>query len=196
MKDKNSKKNGFCTIKKHYAGALLQGTFQGRVSNFNQGLIISLAALIVLIFLCISALKFMPQTLIPLFVGILKSLFIAIAILITASFIRHCFVKPQDDSGGVSTKILGMNAVIEINNIPQSLLTKEFIEAVCSLRFFQNDPPVGLIKGDPADKKSIVMLNEDERERIKKEEEAAILEHQKKIREEIKNLPQPTTNTS
>lgn len=189
--DKNGKKNGTVSFTKHVTAGIM-GDFRGRVSDFNQNQIIGVIAILSLVIICFFNLKLYPNFAMP----ILVTSIIIFFLLLIGSFIRHCCYKPGEDLAP-STRIWGINkAMIEIKDMPTSYLTKEFFQALCSLTFFQNEPPVGLIKGDPADKKSIVMLSEEARGKLQKQEEAAILEHQNKIRREIKNLPQPTTNTS
>ncbi len=184
MNDKNSKKNGTIFIKKHFMASIM-ADFRGRVSDFNQNQIIGVVAILALIVICFFNLTSYPNFAIP----ILITSTIVFFLLLFGSFIRHCCYKPGEEFE-TSTRICGINkGTIEITGTPKSYLTKELFQELCSLMFPINEPPVGLIKGDPTDKKSIVMLSEEEREKLKKQEEAAILEHQKKIKEEIKNLP-------
>jgi len=102
--------------------------------------------------------------------------------------VRHCFIKTEDELTGGSALICAENKIVELKNLPNSLLSKSLIETVCSLRFLENEPPVGLIEGDVTDSKSIKILNEEERAKLKEEEHKAILKHQEKIQEEIKKL--------
>lgn len=109
---------------------------------------------------------------------------------------RHCFIRPGDDFHETSTRILGINKAIEISNMPQSLVTKEFFEAVCTMRFFENDPPKGVIEGDVTDDKSIRMLSEEERNKLKEEERKAILTHQENIKHKVLELQKSPTSPS
>jgi hypothetical protein len=41
--------------------------------------------------------------------------------LIFGGFIRHCYIKAEDEEPATSATILGINKAIEIDNIPKSL---------------------------------------------------------------------------
>lgn len=165
----------------------IAGIFKGKVSNFNQHQIISFSVLIIVILICFLGLKLQISIFLPiLIIGL-----IAILVLIVAGFIRHCFIKPGDDFHETSTRILGVNKAVEITNMPQSLVTKEFIEAVSTLRFFENEPPVGLIKGDVTNDKSIKILTEEERRKFQEDERKSILNHQESIKQQIKEFKTP-----
>jgi len=191
MSDKNGKTNGTFSFKRDFSAGIM-AQFRGRVSDFNQTIIIGVIAMLVLISICFFNLKTNPDFAIPILVISLILFFL----LLLGGFIRQCCYKPGEEFSA-STRICGINkGTIEMTGMPKSYLTKEFFQDLCSLMFPVNEPPIGLIKGDPTDKKSIVMLSEEERDKLKKEEAVAILEHQKKIRQEIKNLPQSATNSS
>jgi len=176
-----AKNNGATIVKRISAG--ISGTFKGRVSHFNQFLIISSISLIVLI--CV----FIPISIkFPQFFPILYLFVWAFVILLVAGFLRYCLVKPTDEDYPITTKIMAMSKAIEIKNAPASLITQEFIAMVSSMQFFQNEPPKGLIEGEVTDKKAIKMLSEEEREEFSKKEGKDIIQHQKIIVDEVVKL--------
>lgn len=178
----NKTKNGISL--RHTSSAAIAGVFKGKVSNFNQNIIIGLVALLILIGMCLFGLGAFPEILKPV---LIIAIFFFFGLILTGA-IRHCFIKPEDELPGGSALICAENKVVELKNLPNSLLSKSLIEAVCSLRFLENEPPVGLIEGDVTDSKSVRMLNKEERQKLKEEEHKAILEHQARIQEEIKKL--------
>lgn len=173
MTEKN-KKDSF--LRQTYSAGI-SGVFKGNVSSFNQFIIIISIALIVLIII------FTTATIKSNF-NFLSAIYILLAMLglfWVAGFIRHCCIKPADDSYPTTTKIAAINKVIEIQNAPSALITQEFISAMASLRFFENDAPVGLIEGTAGDPTSIKLLTEQERQSFKEDEKKKIIEHQKDV---------------
>lgn len=179
-KDKNS-----VSVKKQVTAGIL-GTFKGRVSSFNQHQIICLIALIILILICIANLGFFPAIFTPL----LYISIVAFLVLMIAGFIRSCCIKPEDESYSTATRFIGMNRIVEIKNMPKSLINKELLTAVASLVFPENEPPVGLIEGNVTDDKSIRKLSEEERKQFQEKEREEIQKHQHKIAEEVRNIQQ------
>ena len=108
--------------------------------------------------------------------------------LIMAGVVRHFFIKVEDENPGGSALIHAENKVIELKNLPPSLLQRSLIQTVLSCRYLENEPPVGVIAGDPLNISSIKMLSEDERKKFKENEHNAILEHQKKAELALKQI--------
>jgi hypothetical protein len=180
-----NKENSSVSVRKEWSAGIA-GIFKGKVSNFNQHQIISFVVLIILALICLGGLNLNIAVCMPILIIDV----VAIMVLVMAGFIRHCYVKPTDDFYETTTRILGVNKAIEITNMPASLVTREFIEAVAGMQFFENEPPVGLIEGEVTDDKSIRMLSEEERKGYKENERKAILQHQDKIKKQLDELKQ------
>ena len=108
-----------------------------------------------------------------------------------SGFVRSCWIKPEDERYPTSTKFMGSNKIVEIKNMPKSLLTRELLTTMASLVFPENEPPVGLIEGNVTDDKSIRKLSEEEKKQFQEKEHKEIQEHQSKIAQELRKLQQP-----
>jgi len=181
----DEKHKNLVSVKKQVTAGIL-GTFKGKVSSFNQHQIICLIALIIFICICISNLGSYPSIFNPL----LYISIIAFFLLMLSGFIRSCWIKPEDESYPTSTKFMGFNKIVEIKNMPKSLLTRELLTTMASLVFPENEPPVGLIEGNVTDDKSIRKLSEEERKQFQEKEHKEIQEHQSKIAQELRKLQQ------
>lgn len=157
---------------------------KGKVSNFNQGLIIYFSALLLLIFICVFNLESHPKVFVSLFHFSVRAIFVLIGI----GVIKNWLSKPEFP---ISTKFIGVNREIEMKNVPKSMLTKELFMTVATLIYPENEPPVGLIEGDVTDDKSIKMLKEEERQQFQEKECKAIREHQCKIVQELRQVQRP-----
>lgn len=157
---------------------------KGKVSNFNQGLIICFSALLILIFICIFNFGSHPTIFIPLFQFSAKAFFALIIICV----IRNWFAKPEFP---ITAKFVGLNKEMEMKNVPRSMLTRELFMTIATLIYPENEPPVGLIEGDVTDDKSIKKLTKEQRKQFQEKERKAIQEHQHKIAQELRKLQQP-----
>lgn len=182
----NGKHKNSVSVKKQVTAGIL-GTFKGRVSSFNQHQIICLIALIILILICIANLGSYPSIFTPVLYISMSTFFISMI----AGFIRSCWIKPEDESYSTATRFIGMNRIVEIKNMPKSLINRELLTVVASLVFPENEPPVGLIEGNVTDDKSIRKLSEEERKQFQEKEQEEIRQHQHKIVQELRQVQQP-----
>lgn len=186
MNDKSKNlDNNSVNVKRQVTASVL-GTFKGRVSSFNQNQIIWLIGLVILILICIKNISSYPSIFTPL----LYLFIIAFFVLMAAGFIRSCCIKPEDESYPTSTKFIGFNRMVEIKNMPKSLVNRELLTTVASLVFPENEPPVGLIEGDVTDDKAIRKMSEEERKQFQEKERGEIQQHQRKIVEEVRKSQQ------
>ncbi len=168
----------------HKLSAAIAGQFTGSVSNFNQFVIIGSIVLTFLIF----GFAHLSLKNANIFLPILYFFIFIFCIFLIFCFCRHCRVKPADEIYPITTKVMALDRSLEIQNAPQSLITQELLSYITALRFFQNEPPMGIIEGKITDKSSIKMLNEEERMRMKQEEEKKIIEHQNAIVKQLETL--------
>lgn len=181
----NDKHKNSVSVKKQVTAGIL-GTFKGRVSSFNQHQIICLIALTILILICIKNLG----AYLSVFTPLLYISVIVFFLLMIAGFIRNSRMKPEDESYPISTRFMGFNRIVEVKNMPKSLLTRELLTTVASLVFPENEPPIGLIEGDVTDDKSIKKLSEEERKQFQEKERKEIEQHQHKIAQELRQAQQ------
>ena len=166
------------------ASARLWGELRGRFSSFNIGQIISLAAILLFVGICLALAPFNPSLLpfLKMIIVVLLILFVGVVI---GGFVRNAFTKPEDEFSPVITKFMHQHRAIEIRGLPSSAVTEQFIGGVSALVFIENPPPEGVIEGDVTDDKAIRLLSDVEKQQLREKERQEIEQHKKKVQQAL-----------
>jgi len=169
------------------ASARLWGELRGRFSSFNIGQIISLAAILLFVGICLALAPLNPSllSLLKTTIVILLGLFVVVVI---GGFIRNAFTKPEDEFSPVITKFMHQHRAIEIRGLPSSAVTEQFIGGVSALVFIENPPPEGVIEGDVTDDKAIRLLSDAEKQQLRERERQEIEQHKKKVQQALLDM--------
>ncbi len=175
------------TVLHREASARLWGELRGRISSFNAGQIISLAAIVLF-----SGLFLWFTASVPSLGDFLKPIVVVLLVLfvlvIIGGFVRNWRTKPEDEFSPVITKFMHQHRAIEIRGLPTSAVTTDFLGGISALIFLENPPPEGLIEGDVTDDKAIRMLSDQEKAELQQRERREIEQHKKNVQETLKGI--------